>query len=217
MGVLRSKPEPVMPAPATRVVRPLLFVGDDDALVSALRAGHPGAKVALFDRYGSHVRRVLVSTLELDPELPDLLHDVFLAAFESIHQLSKAGSLKAWLTSVAVFVARGRIRRRRRRWWLKFRPPEALPDLPVSDVSPEASQAVRATYAILEQLPVDERLAFSLRLIEGMELTEVAAACRVSLATAKRRLARALRKFAELAKNQPALEPWLKESRRWSV
>ena len=33
------------------MVTPLTFVGDDTALVEALRAGHPGAPAALYDRY----------------------------------------------------------------------------------------------------------------------------------------------------------------------
>jgi RNA polymerase sigma-70 factor (ECF subfamily) len=59
----------------------------------------------------------------------------------------------------------------------------------------------------LTTLPADDRIAFALRVMEGMELLEVAEACRVSLATAKRRIARAQRRFAELV----ARDPWLRE------
>ena len=78
------------------------------------------------------------------------------------------------------------------------------------------SEALRATYAVLEKLPADERIAFALRFVEGLELTQVAEACAVSLATIKRRLAKAEARFLALAGRQPALEPWLSGGGRWS-
>ena len=66
-------------------------------------------------------------------------------------------------------------------------------------------------------LPDDERMAFSLRFISEMQLTEVAAACRVSLATVKRRLARAESRFVDAAKDHPALRERLQNGGRWGV
>ena len=68
----------------------------------------------------------------------------------------------------------------------------------------------------LGRLPADERIAFALRFIDGMELVEAAAACRVSLSTFKRRMLRAERKFAERARREPALAEWLKGAERWN-
>src|SRR5512138_2383950 len=79
----------------------------------------------------------------------------------------------------------------------------------------ETHEAVRATYRVLDTLPDDERMAFSLRFISEMQLTEVAAACRVSLATVKRRLARAEKRFVEAAKDHPALRERLAHGGRW--
>jgi RNA polymerase sigma-70 factor (ECF subfamily) len=76
--------------------------------------------------------------------------------------------------------------------------------------TPELDEAVRATYRVLAALPVDERIPFALRFIEGMELTEVARACDVSLATVKRRLTSAQKKFAKIASTYPELSDWVK-------
>ena len=58
---------------------------------------------------------------------------------------------------------------------------------------------------------MDDRLhgTFALRHVDGMELTAVAAACGVSLATIKRRLSRAQKTFVRLAAENDALSPWL--------
>jgi RNA polymerase sigma-70 factor, ECF subfamily len=58
-------------------------------------------------------------------------------------------------------------------------------------------------------LHVDDRIAFALRFIEGMELTEVASLCGTSLATIKRRLASARKKFESMAGTYPELSQWL--------
>jgi RNA polymerase sigma-70 factor (ECF subfamily) len=84
-----------------------------------------------------------------------------------------------------------------------------VPDIEAPAAPPEDKEALRATYRILSRLPADERIAFALRFIDGMELTEVAAACRVSLATIKRRVARAKSTFEAEAGHHPSLGPWL--------
>ena len=61
--------------------------------------------------------------------------------------------------------------------------------------SPEASPEQRAELVLLERalrsIESADSLAWMLRYVEGMKLEEVAAACDASLATIKRRIARA--------------------------
>ncbi len=199
-----------------RVVdRRVVFLGDDKLLTRALQNGHPGAPAELFDRYANHIERVLVNVMGMDQELPDLLHETFAQAFKNAHQLKDGGRLKAWLTRIAVFTARGCLRRRTRRRWLLFFAPEQMPESQACVGSSEEREAVVATYAALDQLPANERLAFALRYIDGMELKEAAAACGVSLVTVKRRIARAQTQFISLAAADPALSDWLTEGSRW--
>jgi len=50
---------------------------------------------------------------------------------------------------------------------------------------------------VLDELPVDDRMAFALHLIEGETVERIAELCGCSLATAKRRVARAQRAIEE--------------------
>ncbi len=75
-------------------------------------------------------------------------------------------------------------------------------------------ESLRVTYAVLDRLGVDERIAFALRFIEGLELAEIAAACGVSFNTVRRRLARAEKRFLALAQREPALHEWLEGGTR---
>jgi len=198
------------------VIRPIAFWSDAE-LVRAIRTGDRDATTQLFDKHGRHVARVLVRCLGTCDAIADLVHDVFVIAYRDLARLREPGSLKSWLASVAVFVARGYLRHKRRRSWLAFLAPEELPERPAPRTDYDARAALRATYTILDTLPDDQRIAFALRYIEQMELTEVAAACKTSLATIKRRLARAQQAFATAARADARLEAWLATGMRWGT
>jgi RNA polymerase sigma-70 factor (ECF subfamily) len=193
----------------------LPFAGGDEELLEGLRAGRAPAIAAFYDRFAGLVLRVLARVLGTDAEIADIHQDVFEQAIASVAGVRSAAGLKAWVVGVAVHTARGVIRRRlRRRWLVLWAPAEPLE--PVDEgVSPEVREALRATYAILGTLPADERIPFALRVIEGMELTEVAAACGTSLATIKRRLRAAQERFAKRAAAHPALAEWMEGGGGW--
>lgn len=184
-------------------------VGDARLLVR-LRAREPQAAHELFDRHAEHVRRVLIRVLGAgDPDRADLLQEVFVRALEGARRVRGDTALRPWLTSVAIFTAREAIRRRQRRRWLRF--PGEPPELPAPTASSDIKEAAHCVYRVLEQLPVDERIALTLRRLEGLELQELAVACQTSFATARRRLARGEAKFRELAREYPALDRWLQD------
>ncbi|HXK20250.1 MAG TPA: sigma-70 family RNA polymerase sigma factor [Polyangiaceae bacterium] len=184
----------------------------DEILVLSLRARHPDAGRQLFDRYAPHVRRVLVRVMGPDSEILDLVHDVFVTALESVNRLVDPRALRAWLTQIAVFTARARIRRRVRGRILRFLPFSELPEPELPPTDFEASEAMQAVYRVLDGLDTDQRIAFALRFVAGMELTEVAASCGVSLATIKRRLSRAQVSFGNAAQREAALVEWLADN-----
>lgn len=188
---------------------------DNATLVAALVRGDGAAWTVLVERFGRDVERLVTGALGIDVDIDDIVQDVFVRVMERIHQLRDPAALKGWISSVAVFAARGHIRRRRRWRWIRFLAPSDIPDIPATTASPESHAILRATYKVLNGLPENERLAFSLRFISEMELTEVAAACGVSLATIKRRLSRAEASFLEGAKREPMLTERLERGERW--
>ena len=188
---------------------------DNANLVAALVRGEPSAWTELIDRFGPDVERLVAGALGIDSDIADIVQDVFVRVMERIHQLRDPGALKSWISSVAVFAARGHIRKRRRWRWIRFLAPADIPDVPATVASPENHALVLSTYKLLDTLPDNERMAFALRFIAEMELTEVAAACGVSLATIKRRLARAEMRFVQGARRDPALNDRIERGERW--
>jgi RNA polymerase sigma-70 factor (ECF subfamily) len=183
----------------------------DVEIVRGLRERQAFAANALVGQYGPYVRRVLFRVMGTqDPEHEDLVQEVFTRAIAGIKQLTSPGALRAWLTQIAVFTARGVIRHRRRSNWLMFL--VEVPDQPADEPPPSVREAAGCVYQILDQMPVDERIPYSLRLFEGMDLAELATACGVSVATVRRRLARAEARFARLAAKYEALAPWVRST-----
>ena len=85
------------PVAEIALVTPLKFVGDERALVEALRSGHPGAVAVLYERHAAAVHRTLRSALGPDADLPDLVQEVFIRALDSIAQLDDHERLRSWL------------------------------------------------------------------------------------------------------------------------
>ena len=154
------------PAEHENVICPIAFQSDADLVVD-VRRGDPVAKHRLFEKYAVYVARVLTRCLGAHPDNADLVHDVFLCALRDIGRIRDPGALKGWLGAIAVHTARGWLRHKRRRRWLRFLAPEELPEPPATVVDADTRDAVRATYRILDTMPNKERVAFALRFIES--------------------------------------------------
>jgi RNA polymerase sigma-70 factor, ECF subfamily len=204
--------------PSAGVVTPLPAVRDDQALVAGLRAGETWARAAFFDRHAPDVERILRRILgrEVHMDMADLVHDTFVQALASLEHLRDPGALRGWMQSIAAHTAYRTIRSRRVRRWLRFWEPEQIPDVPVDDVDPAVREAYRRTYQALDRLPAEERVAFVLRHIEGMDLGQLAETCGVSLSTIKRRLTRAEARFRRAAERDEVLRVWIEEGDRWT-
>jgi RNA polymerase sigma-70 factor, ECF subfamily len=181
----------------------------DEELIALLLSNPLRARAAIFDRYAADIERVLCRVLGPDSELLDLLHDVFITAFGSIHKLQDNSKLRSWLIGIAVHQARRLIRRRKLRRLVRSMAPFDLPEQEAISASIEVTEALRETYSILSCLPTDERIAFALRCIDGMDLGSIAQATGVSVATVKRRIQRGQQSFTALARENDVLCDWL--------
>ena len=80
-------------------------VADDAAVARSASSGSLPGRAQLYDRYARHVRGVLVRLLGVDPELDDLIQEVFVEVLSSLSRLQDPSRLKAYLTSITVHVS----------------------------------------------------------------------------------------------------------------
>ena len=210
---LPRKASPIVPPPRLAPVRRLPVDGsgwDDAAVARALAEGQAAAAAIAWDRYSGLVRGVLRRSIGPDADVEDVVQDVFLRFFSQIGNLRDPGALRPFLIGIALHVAGSELRRRRVRRWLRLTVDGTLPDRAGGEDDGEARAALRRLYAILDRLDDDGRLVFVLRHIEGMELTEVAAALGTSLATVKRRLSKVTARVLAMIAREPALAEYVR-------
>ncbi|WP_437710984.1 sigma-70 family RNA polymerase sigma factor [Sorangium sp. So ce448] len=197
-------------APRLTLVRPSPLAGLDDAgLARAAAEGQPGAAGAVWDRYGAVVHGLLRRVLGPGGDVEDHAQETFLQFFREVKNLRDPAALRPFLLGIAVRVARSALRRRRLRRWFSLTDSGALPDEPAEGVDEGAREAVARLYALLDRLDDRARLLFVLRHIEGLELAETAQASGMSLATAKRHLAKVTARVHAMAERDPLLAAYV--------
>jgi RNA polymerase sigma-70 factor (ECF subfamily) len=183
--------------------------GPSDADLARLaRDKDPRAATLVWDRYSSMVRAVLFRSVGPDHDVEDLVQDVFIGFFRNVGTLRDPSSLRSFLVGITLRTAHSALRKKRVRRWLHLSDDGTVPEVPSHDSDPRTREALRRLYLILDELPDRERLAFVLRHAEGHELTEMASALDVSLATVKRMLQRAEAHVQKRAKNDDLLSDW---------
>ena len=142
---------------------------------------------ALFRRYSGYVAGLAARLLGSgDADLDDVVQDVFWLASRRIEKIVDLVQARGWLATVTTRVVRRKLLRRRFRAFFHASPRDI--DVPARGASAEEHAVLKRLYEVLEGLPTEQRLAWSLRYLEGEPLDAVAAACGCSLSTAKRRV-----------------------------
>ncbi len=121
-------------------------------------------------------------------EVDDLVQDVFLAAHRGVRSIREPEAIRGWLATVAVRTAKRRLRARKLRAVVGLDGEHLYAEVASNEASPEQQAILSAVYRVLDGLPVNQRLAWTLRHIEGERLERVAEMCQCSLATVKRRI-----------------------------
>ena len=179
-----------------RVARPPAELPTGELVVRA-RAGDVSAQQQLFDRHVQQVAGLVRRLIPDQPDLDDVIQDVFVHALESLARQRDADAFAGWLRAITVHVVRNRLRRRRllRRFGLVPRPEAPDDEQLLTLVSPAAPPDVlaelRTVYRVVSRLEPNTRMALILRRIEGLTVPEVAEELGCSVSTTKRWIAAA--------------------------
>lgn len=183
---------------------------DEPLLVDALPENLMEAATEEFSQivltYRPRVYRfLLASTRDLDLA-ETLTQDCFLKAHRSWKQFRGESSVMTWLLRIAINLEKDHWRNRRMQFWRQMRSntvdiDEASEWLPSSAPSAEqqvlAREQVKQVWKSVEQLSLRQKSIFLLRVVEEMELSEIARVTNLSEGTVKAHLSRALNKVRE--------------------
>ncbi len=171
---------------------------DDDALMTAARAGEVAAFSALLRRHERAVLRYLVRALPDAEEARDVCQDVFVEVWNRRARYEARGLFQAWLFRLARSRATSRGRFLRvRRLFADARGAEARGADDVDNrAAPDAVHEERARAAALrgalDALPATLRDAVALRHGAGLDHRTIASILAVDEATARQRACRGL-------------------------
>ena len=168
----------------------------DETLVLRARENDASATNAFEQLYRRHAGTALNLAVRIQgstADVEDIVHDAFVRAHGRLGELREPAAFRSWLGSIVVRLVRTRLRRRRLVAMLGLASAEPVDLDAVADpgVDPESRVLLAQVYALLQTLPADERIAWTLRYVERHRLESVAELVGCSLATAKRRIARA--------------------------
>ena len=169
--------------------------GGDVELVSRARRAETSAFELLYRRHAAFAFNLAVRIQGSSADVEDVVHDAFLRAQERLEDLRDSAAFRPWLGSIVVRLVRTRLRRRKLLAALGLTAPEPveIDTIAAVEADPEARALLAQVYALLQTLAADDRIAWTLRYVERHRLETVAVMMDCSLATAKRRIARAQR------------------------
>jgi RNA polymerase sigma-70 factor (ECF subfamily) len=175
----------------------------DAELAEQLRAGEFHVFAQLYDEHHAALHSFAHRLLGDEPAAEDLVQEVFAVLPRLASRFDSGASLRSFLLGIAANRARHHVRSRRRRERLLERlgrePAEAVaaPD----HVSQRHSLAAALTRA-LELLPLDQRVTFVLREIEGYSVKDAAEILRVPESTVRTRVFNARKRLRALLEHE---------------
>ena len=166
----------------------------DASLVERALGGDRWAEEALYRRHVHRVTTVVARLVRHGPDVEDIVQDTFVRAFQDLASLRDPDAVGRWLVASAVHRVHKLFRRRRLMRLLGLdRSPrdEPISTQPSTDASPEVRAELALLDRSLDRMRDEDRVCWVLRYLVGHRLDEVAELAECSLATVKRRIARA--------------------------
>ena len=180
-------------------------VPQEIALVRSAAAGDEAAAVRLYQTHADRVYRTVARIVgPHDPELEDIVQEVFLAVIRGGSRFDGRSKLSTWILGIATRRALDHTRSRWRRGrfqWLRERVGLGRPAL-----EPDRSVFARSeAEALLLALSPDQRVVFVLCDVEGFALREVSEMTGTGVSTLHARLKAARRLLQAEAQRDEAL------------
>ncbi|MES1206967.1 MAG: sigma-70 family RNA polymerase sigma factor [Pseudomonadota bacterium] len=192
------------------------LTGADADLLEALRRGDPATRAAAWARLGRLAHRVVGRFFGPGLDPADLVQEVYLRLLPRLDEMKEPEDLRRFVIGTALGVARNQARRARFRRVVGFTVSGDLPEVAVGAADMEAREAVRRFYSVLDDARAEDRSLFVARLLEKMDMNEIAATHGLSFGTAKRRVARALERIGRRIESDHLLAEYLHRDGGWA-
>jgi RNA polymerase sigma-70 factor (ECF subfamily) len=169
----------------------------DEELIRLVRSGEAALYEILMRRYNQRVYRIALTILRNDAEAEDVMQEAYVRAYQHLGEFAGEAKFSTWLTKIAIYEAMARVRLRAKSSG-SGSSSDANLDI-MNTLRSHTPDPERQTYdhelrLVLERaidtLPDSYRSVFMLRVVEGLNVNETAAALELGVETVKTRLHR---------------------------
>ncbi len=183
---------------------PELRMGETDAqLIAQCRAGDVEAFGRIYERHERGLFRHALYLLGQREDADDVKQETFLRAYRNLGAFRNDHNIRTWLFKICSNLCYDLLRRRQRRPQVSlesdnvayFLADEAEANNPIRIA--ERSDTVSAFMQVLRGMPVQQREAITLYLLEGFDYTQIAEILGCARGSAKMRVLRAMEQYRE--------------------
>ena len=185
----------------------------DEELIARVRQGDLDAFNQIVAVFQDRIYNLCLRMLGSPEAAEDAAQETFISAYRNAGKL-RGANVRSWLFRIASNTCIDEVRKRQRRPSVSLDRPssdeDARPvDVPDEDPGPEKrtlqSELQDAVQQALLDLPGDQRLAVTLRDLEGFLYEEIADAMGISVGTVKSRISRGRARLREAIRERPEL------------
>lgn len=162
------------------------------------RGAHRDAVAACARVHGASLGRLCMAMLGNQAEAEETVQEALIASHEAMAAYRGEGTVRAWLCGIARKLCARRLETRVRREKRLRLVHDAGVDAGMPDAVVEERRRARRVRAALEELKPTERDAVLLRYEAGLSYLEIAQACGIDEAAARKRASRALARLREV-------------------
>ena len=176
----------------------------DEELLKGIRRGEQSAMKSLYDTYIGYLRGVVTRYVPDTAFCQDILQETFVRVFTLLDSFEYRGkgSLRAWMTRIAINESLGYLRKEKRTVLLDD---QKLSDIEDSETEEYCEDDLEANDIPVEQLmdfikalPDGFRMVFNLYVIEGKSHKEIATLLGISEGTSASQYHRARKRLAQM-------------------
>ncbi|MBN2356430.1 RNA polymerase sigma factor [candidate division KSB1 bacterium] len=173
-------------------------------LIQAAQRGDVAAFEKLMREHDRGILKLALLLLQNHQDAQDVYQEVFLKSFDHIKYFRFESSYNTYLTRITINLCRNRIRQRRIRQWLSLddegegrgSPAESLiSDETAPDEQVQKLELWQQIQGVLQNMPLKQRTAFTLKHIYGYSIKEIAEIERCAEGTVKNHIFRAVQKL----------------------
>lgn len=185
-------------------------------LIEQLKQGNDAAFKTIVDQTQGLVYNTVIGIVQNAEDAEDVTQEVFVQLYESIDSFKGESKLSTWLYRIAVSKAMDHLRKKKRKKRFAFI--QSLfgandelahdpPDFVHPGVKLDSKEEAKALFRAIDQLPGNQKIAFTLHRIEGLSYQEISEIMKTTIASVESLLHRARKNLRKLLETHYAQNP----------